>query len=399
MRVTAERLVAGGDALARADDGRVVFVAGALPGEVVDIEVERTTKDYARARLVEVVESAPTRRVPPCPHRLAGCGGCGWMHLEPAAQLAAKADIVREALRRTARLDGDAVERLVTVGGSVDPVGYRTSIRVIGTGGGAVGFRAAAGAAVVPITDCRVAHGALQPVIAGLDVDSGVEVSLRASGASGAVTAMWDRRHRRGVRGLPGGVHVGERAWLTERVAGVDLRVSAGSFFQSGPQAAELLVDAVRRSAARELAGARHVVDAYGGVGLFAATLAPDGARITLVESSPSACRDATFNLATREAVIVADEVGRWTPGADDPVIDVVIADPARPGLGRPGVRALTAVGAPLLVLVSCDPVSLARDITLCADAGFVPERCEVLDLFPETHHVEVVTRFVRVDG
>ncbi len=396
MRITAERLVAGGDALARADDGRVVFVAGALPGEVVDVEVERTAKDFAKARLVEVIEASAARRTPPCVHRRDGCGGCDWMHLAPTAQLDAKADIVREALRRTARLDPAVVDALVVIGSSVDPIGYRTTIRPVGAGGGRVGFRERAGERVVPITHCQVAHPLLQPVLAALDVDDGVEVTLRVSAATGALSAAWDRKHRRGVRGLPEGVHVGERAWLIERVAGVDLRVSAGSFFQSGPQAAALLVDAVT-SAAPELVGARHVVDAYGGVGLFAATAARDAERLTLIESSASACRDAAQNLTDREVVIVADEVGRWKGAAEgEPAVDVVIADPARPGLGKPGVGALAAAGAPVLVVVSCDPVSLARDVTLLDAAGYVPERCEVLDLFPETHHVEVVTRFTR---
>jgi 23S rRNA (uracil1939-C5)-methyltransferase len=116
--------------------------------------------------------------------------------------------------------------------------------------------------------------------------------------------------------------------------------------------------------------------------------------KVTLIESTKSSWFDAEFNLADRESKIVRGEVGRWTPSPSDPV-DVVVADPARPGLAKPGVASLTAAAPEVLVLVNCDPVSLARDVTLLAAAGYSAERVEVLDLFPNTHHVETVTRFV----
>jgi len=211
------------------------------------------------------------------------------------------------------------------------------------------------------------------------------------------MTAIWDKRYRKSIRGVPPKVHIGERAWLTERVAGHELRVSAGSFFQSGAQAAELLVAAVQ-AAAPELATARHAVDAYGGVGLFAVAAMDAVGHVTLIESSKSACLDAEHNLQERTATVVRADVSGWTAPTGDgptPPVEVIVADPARPGLGKPGVTALAAAGAPVLVLVSCDPVSLARDVSLLAEAGYVPERIEVLDLFPNTHHVETVTRFV----
>lgn len=331
------------------------------------------------------------------------------MHLAPAAQVEAKAEIVRESLRRVGRLEPTLVDELVCVGGSVSPFGYRTTIRVVGGAGGVVGYREQGSDRVVAASSCPVADSTLSRLLPQLDLDQGAELTLRTSVATGAITALWDRAHRRGVRGLPSDVHIGERAWLVERVAGHDLRVSAPSFFQSGRQAAELLVDAVAR-AAPELVGCGHAVDAYGGVGLFAATAMAWVGHVTLVESSASACRDAEQNLAERlatdsgpaSATIVRSEVGRLASSAggstfaDLPTVDVVVADPARPGLGRPGRDALAALAAPVFVLVSCDPVSLARDVSLLGEIGYVAEQVEVLDLFPHTHHVEAVTRFVR---
>jgi 23S rRNA (uracil1939-C5)-methyltransferase len=395
MRLTAERLIAGGEALARDPDGRVVFVDGALPGEVVEVEVEVTKKDFARGRVVEVVERSPMRDSPSCSHRRAGCGGCDWMHLQPAAQLAAKVGIVRESLRRIARLEPGPVDRIVEPGGSVSAFGYRTTIRVIGGDDGAVGYRAHGSHDVVAVTSCPVADSTLSRLLPVIRADRGAELTLRTSVATGAVTAVWERRHRNAIRGIPSTVHIGERAWLSERIAGRDVRVSAGSFFQSGAQAAELLVAAVA-DAAPELRGAGHAVDAYGGVGLFAATAMADAGFVTVIETSRSASADAEHNLSGRPARVVRADVSGWTMSAGSaPPVDVVVADPARPGLGKAGVAALVAPGAPVLVLVSCDPVSLARDATLLAAAGYHPERVRVFDLFPQTHHVETVTRFV----
>lgn len=417
--VRAERLVAGGDALARLDDGRVAFVTGVLPGELATVRVVDERTDFARAVLAsadDVHEASPDRVVPACVHRRAGCGGCGWMHLAAAAQLDAKAEIVAEALRRTGRLETELVDSLVRVGGSVPPVGYRTTIRVTGAPGGGVGYRREGSDDVIGVDGCDVAHERLGELLVGLRVAPGVELSLRTSVATGAITARWEvprrGRRRRGrtargrpsttasggperpVNGLPREVHIGDRAFLVERVAGVDLRVSAPSFFQSGPAAAELLVDAVAR-AAPELARADHAVDAYGGVGLFAATVMRDAAHVTVVESSVSACADAEHNLADCSVEVVRSDVAVWT-ARPERAVDVVVADPARPGLARPGTAAVAATEAPVVVLVSCDPVSLARDVVLLGEAGYRPESVEVLDLTPQTHHVEAVTRFVR---
>ena len=401
VTVRPDRLVAGGEALAREEDGdhagRVVFVDGALPGELVRVHLTSSKKDYAKATVVEVLERSPYRDSPSCPHRRAGCGGCDWMHLQPAAQLDAKVEIIRESLRRIGRLDPTTVDDLVVSGGSVSQFGYRTTIRVVGGPDGTLGFREQASDRVVPVTSCPVAESKLSRLLAVVEVDEGAELTVRTSVATGAVTAIWDKRFRGAIRGLPSDVHIGERAWLTERVAGCDLRVSAGSFFQSGAQAAELLVAAVR-GAAPELAGARHGLDAYGGGGLFAVTAMAECERVTVIESNASACRDAERNLAGRDAHVVRAEVTGWTPPAGDgptPPVDVVVADPARSGLAKPGVAALAAAGSPVMVLVSCDPVSMARDTVLLADAGYRPERVEVFDLYPNTHHVETVSRFV----
>ncbi len=396
LTVRPDRLVAGGDALARDDDGRVVFVRGALPGEVVAVDLEVEKKDFAIGIATEVLEPSADRIEPQCFHRRAGCGGCGWMHISAAAQHEAKLEIVRESLRRIGRVDHDVVDRVVVRGGAVHPFRYRTTVRVVGGANGGLGFREESSDAVVPVNSCDVADQAISDVLADLTVAPGVEVTIRVSAATGAMTVRWPKpRHGSGqglVAGVPDSAHIGDRAFLHEVIDGRELKVSAGSFFQSGVQAAELLVESVRR-AAPELATARTAVDAYGGIGLFAATVMDEVAHVTLLESSKSACFDAAHNLAGRDVNIVRGEVSRWVSDPERPV-DVIVADPARSGLGKPGVAALAGARAPILVLVSCDPVSLARDTTLLTEAGYRLANVEVLDVFAQTSHVETVTRF-----
>jgi len=400
VRLTIERLVAGGDALARQVDGRIVFVPGALPGEVVDVRILGMKRDFGRGELVDVIEPSAHRVAAPCTARALGCGGCDWQHLAPHTQLDAKVEIVREAMRRTARLP-DAV---VVTGAAVDPWAYRTSMRFAVDADGRSSLRRARTNDDIALDDCPIAHPALAALLSTLRLPGADEVSLRVSAATGERTAWWEPEHVVAA-GLPPDVAAGAGATLVERIGGVDLRVSAPSFFQSGPAAAELLVPAVQAAGGDELRHARRLVDAYGGVGLFAATVAPDDAHVVLVEGSPSACADARVNLAGRSARVVESSVelagelaGELQPGDAGPsCADVVIADPSRQGLGPDAVGVVALWGAPVLVLVSCDPVSLARDAALLAQAGYRHTVTTVLDLFPQTHHVEAVTRFERV--
>lgn len=390
MQLTPDRFAAGGEAIARDDQGRVVFVRGALPGETVVVEITQEKKDWARAHVVEIATASADRVVPPCVSRRAGCGGCGWQHLTYDAQRAAKVTIVEDALRRIGRI-GDVI---VELGPSVDPTGYRTTIRVAPTADGRAGYRAEQSHDVVPAPDCLIAHPELRTIVADLRLDPGVEPTLRLSVVLGQIGARWDKA-KGDVHGLPAGVLTSGSAVLHEDVAGHRLQVSLGSFFQSGPQAAELLVAAVRR-AAPELVDADAVVDAYAGVGMFAACATDPDAHIIAIETSRSAVNDAHENLDGRRGEIVRGEVGGWH-APDEPPIDVVIADPARSGLGQPGTASLARAAAPVLVLVSCDPASLGRDAKLLANAGYLHERSEVIDTFPHTTHIEVVSRFVKV--
>jgi 23S rRNA (uracil1939-C5)-methyltransferase len=297
--------------------------------------------------------------------------------------------IVIEALRRI----GGIVDPVVEHDGGVPPAGYRTTVRVVGGADGRAGFRSESSHDVVAAPACLIAHPRLASVVADLRLDDGVEPTLRVSAATGQLAARWDRS-KGDVHGLPGGTPVGAAVALQEDVCGDRLQVSMGSFFQSGPGAAKALVEAVRR-AAPELTAAGLVVDAYAGIGMFARCVTATETRLIVIETSRTAVADAFHNLSDRDAEIVRGEVGGWRPPQDVDV-DVVVADPARTGLGKPGVHALAKTKAPVMVLVSCDPASLGRDAKLLAAAGYRHERSEVVDTFPHTTQVEAVSRFVR---
>ncbi|NDD73032.1 MAG: hypothetical protein EBZ52_07660, partial [Actinobacteria bacterium] len=221
------------------------------------------------------------------------------------------------------------------------------------------------------------------------------------SGDSG----VWlhDEHGRGQISGLPKDVGVGIESLVHEIVNGVRLRVMMASFFQSSLEAAELLVAAVRHAAGeRALSGVDgRVIDAYGGVGLFAATLLSSDVPVTVVESSESSCRDAKVNLSQHveetqntdsPSEIVNSNVEQWSPVP----AGLVIADPARTGLGPQAVSRLVATNASRIVLVSCDAVAGARDLRLLIDAGYELERVTVLDLFPHTPHIETVSALQR---
>ncbi|MGQ0521710.1 MAG: class I SAM-dependent RNA methyltransferase [Actinomycetota bacterium] len=388
-------MAAGGDALAREPGGRVVFVAGALPGERVRARLTEERRDYARGVAVEVLAPSPDRVAPPCPALAAGCGGCTWQHVSAEGQVRLKAAVVVDALRRIGRM-ADPPEPVAV---PLPAPALRTTARLAVTEEGRAGHRRRGGDEAVPTASCLAAHPLLEELIVHGSYPGAGEVLLRAGVASGE--RVVSARRRAGQVVVPAGVLVvsekaARRGFVHEEVAGRRFRISAASFFQPGPVAAAALAEAVVE-AAGDGAGAGPVVDAYAGVGLFASVLgAASGSPVTAVESSPAAAADARANLSDLDARVVTIEVGRWKPpsGAGRPAL--VVADPARSGLGRPGAAALAAAGAPRLVLVSCDPASLGRDAGLLATAGYRLTSVALVDAFPHTFHVETVSRFDR---
>lgn len=265
---------------------------------------------------------------------------------------------------------------------------FRTTVRTVADRHGRLGFRAARSHDLVTIDDCLVAHPGIAELIAVARVEGAADVTLRVGARTGERLAVWDGPGS--PDGFPDDVALGEGAILHERVGDRTLRVSARSFFQSSPEAAEALVAEVL-SAAGASATDGPVVDAYGGVGLFAGAMPPD-TPVTLLELSASSIADARANLADRPVRVVEGAVEDWSPVA----ASLVIADPARRGLGEDAAGVLAATGCATFVLVSCDAAAGARDVRTLMAKGFRHRRSVVLDPFPHTAHVEVVSLLTR---
>ncbi|HEX3538958.1 MAG TPA: TRAM domain-containing protein [Acidimicrobiales bacterium] len=394
VRLKPSTMVAGGAALARDETGRVVFVEGALPGEEVTARLTESRTDFARASTIAVLEASPDRIVPPCSAVEAGCGGCTWQHISPDAQRRLKSQIVVDTLRRIGRFAEPPVPSIVTGDGPA----LRTTARLAVSPAGRAGYRRRRGAEAVETDACLASHPLLAELITVGRYPGRTEVLMRVGVASGERLVRGRPSGGAGAVRVPDGVRVvgdDESAAVHETVADRSFQISVDSFFQPGPVAAAGLIDAVSAAIDGALGAGDHLVDAYAGVGLFASVLgAATKARVTAIESDGSAVADARVNLADIEAKIVGSDVGRWRPRRGDRPIDVVVADPPRPGLGRPGVATVLAVRSARVVLVSCDPASFARDAALLRDGGYNLETVALVDAFPHTFHVEIVSRF-----
>ena len=409
VEVTVARVAAGGDGVGRLPDGRAVFVRGAIPGDRVAVDVHDEKPRFARATVIEVLEGGPGRIAPPCPHQDEGCGGCGWQHVELATQRALKAEVVTDALLRIGKLD---VADLPPVehGPDLPAVDHRTTVRAAIDGAGRAGLRTHHGHDVVPFgaIGCPVAHPLVDEVLRLGRFEGAGEIVVRCGAATGERLVAVYPKVPDDIAGVPHDVVVvgadelaaGRRVWLHEVVRGRRWRVSAGSFFQSRPDGAAALVDVVGRAVRPALADARRparLFDLYAGVGLFAGALADRfGVAPTAVESNRGAVADARHNLAgVAGAKVIGVDVRRWRPSP----AEVVVADPSRHGLGPGVVDRIRATGAGTVVLVSCDPGALGRDAGLLAVAGYRLEATTLVDLFPNTPHVEVVTAWNRTIG
>jgi len=378
--LTVERVAHGGSCVAHTDDGRVVFVRHALPGERVRVVVTEERSSYLRADAVEVLTPSQQRVPPPCPHAGPGkCGGCDWQHVEPAEQRRLKAAVVEEQLRRLARIDRSVVVEPVpdgVAGVGSSALGWRTRMRFVTDDTGRLGLRRHRSHDIEAVVDCLIAAPEVDvPELVRRPWSGGVEVTVDVTST--------------GQRAVAVGVHP---ETVVEQAAGRDWQVPVGGFWQVHRGAADLLVATVLHLAG-DLAG-RRGLDLYSGVGLFAAALAEREATVVAVESDRRAVAAARRNLAGLPVEVVADRVDHWLRRAGSVHADVVVLDPPRRGAGKEVVQRLAAMHPERIVYVACDPAALARDAATLAGSGYAMGELAAYDLFPMTAHVECVALF-----
>jgi len=439
LELTIEKLVYGGDGLARlpADDagkGKAVFVPFVLPGEEITATLIEQRSGFARGRLGSVLRASADRVQPQCRY-FAACGGCHYQHASYEEQLKIKAEILRENLRRLAKLELQ-VEIEVHASPSWN---YRNRTRLalrhergLKDGGFKLGYRRVASEEVLAVDECPISSPLLQQgmnALWKLGRAGQVPASLReaeffanaddtklligfyqasesSSQASvealvpllqaelpGLETIALFREHTRGHKGQdeedqkpqilagPGS--------LTYNVSGHAYQVSAGAFFQSNRHLVADLVRIVTQGRTGTAAGTALDLDAGGG--LFSLPLASQFQRVVAVESSPLSFRDLRRNLPPHaKAVRVTAEAFLQEEGRKLRP-DLIVVDPPRTGLGAKVARSLAQCRAPRITYVSCDPATLARDLAILTEGGYHVAVAHLLDLFPQTYHLETV--------
>jgi 23S rRNA (uracil1939-C5)-methyltransferase len=363
------KLVAGGEGLGFID-GKAVFVPGVLPGELVRVRLVQRRRDFERAALLEVLTPSAHRAASPC--RLAGvCGGCDWLHIGYAEQLAQKVALVRETLRRTGRIECPEIGIEPS-----PPLGSRNRVQVHRDEQGRLGFMGAGSTRVVPVETCPI----VVPPINGL-----FDGTLRGPRDMSRFTAFSD-----GTLSAVEGID--DARDLAAQVCGRRISLSVGCFFQSNLAVLQKLVPWTVEG----LAGAA-AADLYCGVGLFGAFLLERFPRLHLVESSTVSISHARRNAAGPGSEFFPMDVEQWiSSGAARGPLDAVIVDPPRVGLSAEVRQWLCDSPPARLVYVSCNPVTLARDLGQLCGQGFRLESLRLFDFYPQTSHVEAVARLAR---
>ena len=468
MLLNIEKLIYGGDGLARLPAGsdgnqdrgrgKAVFVPFVLAGEKIEAVITEEKPGFARANAGAIVEPSPHRIPPLCPH-FGRCGGCQYQHISYEHQLEIKKEILRENLRRIAKLD---LQCEIQAHPS-PPWNYRNRSRLqLQTRPDfAAGYFKLSSHELLPVEECPISSPLINRGIAALwqagragqAVEGVLEVEffsnaddtkillefLCAPEARRAAVRAWAeelcaampeivgvvafRTPQKGVQAPLVAVGASELTYQTKTAA---YRVSAGAFFQTNRFLIDELVTIVTAERSGELA-----LDLYAGVGLFSTALACNFRHTVSVESSQTAASDLKYNLpANGKAVQAATEQYLTNcrayehpvrVGAGDSPIqppsdkdkdkdkvrtgtgvdvfhnpDLLVVDPPRSGLGNPVARALASLSAPRLTYVSCDPATLARDLVPLQAAGYRIEEVHLVDLFAQTYHLESVVQLVR---
>jgi tRNA/tmRNA/rRNA uracil-C5-methylase (TrmA/RlmC/RlmD family) len=362
LSVTIEDIAFGGEGVARVG-GFVIFVPFVLAGETVEIEITDVKKNFARARLLELLESSPDRVSPPCRY-FGECGGCQYQHIDYPAQLRIKHKQIVDLFERIGGFAADTVQPVIPC---PQPYGYRNRIMIRSQWnkvklGLNIGFIRHDNRLVVDIEECRIAEPALNEQI-------------------------------RRVRASPppkGGLKV------VLRVAPEHWDVPRDSFFQNNFFLLPKLVETVRERIRN--GGARQLVDAYCGVGFFSIELADLVEAFVGVEIDQTAVQAARRNAANRNrrnGEFFAADFAEFLPTLlerSSPETTAVIIDPPRVGCSPSSLERLRQTRPVQIIYVSCHPATLARDLNvLCADGVYELVRVVPLDMFPQTQHIECV--------
>jgi 23S rRNA (uracil1939-C5)-methyltransferase len=432
VELTIEKLIYGGDGLARipADESgrsKTVFIPFVLEGEQVSAQMVEQKPAFSRARPIEILSPSSDRIAPGCRY-FGTCGGCHYQHMRYEHQLRVKEFILRETLRRTARIEWSGPVAVH----AAEPWHYRNRTRLhVRHKPFALGYFRHNSHELLAIQECPISSPQINRAIAALTEigSSGVipprvrELELFADAEDSALllevlidiegepieqTALEAFTSAisqivpqvRGVCGFAVGTDIfpwSKLVWcsgvrsLEYRVGERSYRVQAGSFFQVNRFLASRLLELVTAGESGESA-----LDLYAGTGLFSVPLAENFRQVWAVESSRSSYEDLLSNRQPNieASPLPTEQFLRKRQNAKKP--ELIVVDPPRSGLGQKVTSSVLGTGAGRITYVSCDPATLARDLRVFVDAGYKIASIDLIDLFPQTYHLETVVKLRR---
>ncbi len=388
IEVHIEKVAHGGHFIAR-HNGAVIFVRHAIPGEQCTIEITSTGSSFNRGDVVNVIAPSEFRVQPPCQYaHKSGCGGCDFQHITPAFQRKLKSNVISEQFSRIAKK-----EIQVEVEEVGPAIGWRTRAIATTNRNGKLGFYKSRSHSIAPVDNCIICVDGMKfSEVSARALNGDVRVEISASNSGERTIALAPTMGEEKARITEG------PAILHEVVEGRTLEVSQESFWQSHVKAPEILTNTVLNFA--KLKNGDHVLDLYGGVGLFTAAIVDkvgSTGQVDLIEGSKVATEDARRNFAGFKNVTIATgDVAKLLPRVSS--ADVVVLDPPREGAGKDVISQIVALKPRSIVYVACDPAALARDTAYLEDHSYSLAEIRAFDLFPMTHHIECVALYERAE-
>jgi 23S rRNA (uracil1939-C5)-methyltransferase len=403
FEVTPSTLVYGGDALARLPDGRAVFIPFALPDERCRIKIVEEKERYARAELLEVLSGSKHRITPHCQHYME-CGGCQYQHINYQEQLNTKQAILKDQLERVGKINDPLVNTIV---GSPAEWNYRNHIQFHLAGSGKLGFKRHRSNQIIPIRECHLPDDSLNLIWPTLDLEfiPGLDrVALRSGEAGRDTLIVFETSDPQPVevsvnqplsavlQGPGGEIILSGDDFTIIPILDFPFVVSAGSFFQVNSLVAESILENLLNQLPLDKNAI--ILDVYSGVGLFSLFLAPRVKELIAIESHSAACDDFLYNLSGHDNVQLYKSPAEDVLGNLELSPDIILVDPPRRGLSRKVLDQVVKLDPSLIVYISCDPATLARDAARLTQQGYQLTESTPYDMFPQTYHIESLNVF-----
>ncbi len=382
FEVLVEKPAQGGDSMAHLPDGRVCFIKGALPDEIVQITLTKNAKDFALAKVEKIIQAHPQRVIPRCP-LFYRCGGCSMQH----ASFSLQTDMLKKAVCDTffRFVKKELPQNFSLKTGN--PFEYRNRARLVSEKNAPFGFRASESHRVIPISNCPVLTPTLNEFLNSetarkinrqLAGREELEIFDNASGRENSVAYYYS--------GMSA-VDFEKYANTTVYVSGKEISTDASVFFQSNLSLLPELVHSVQRL----VGSGKHLIDLFSGVGFFAAQLQENFERVTAVERDANCLRHAKCNLKST-VEFIASPVEEWLLGNTDFSQATLLVDPPRTGLPPSVLQAFIKSSLERIIYVSCNPVTFARDTAMLAQGGFSVTSSEGFAFYPQTPHLEMLS-------